>query len=85
MLAAVLYSRGWGACPKRRTQVVLTPTKSEDFFVKDTLTADNTMTLYLSKEYGARWADVSSESESIAMKVVSIDTGGGPVTMPGGE
>jgi len=65
--------------------VVLSPTQPQDFFIRDESFTDLTITLFLSQEHGAKWADVRSETERTAIKVVSIDTGGGPVIMPGGE
>lgn len=65
--------------------MVLSPTKSQDFFIGDAYVTDSTITFFLSQEDGAKWADVREEGERVAIKVVSIDTGAGAVDMPGGE
>lgn len=65
--------------------MVLSPTYPGHFLIKDREWTDSTITFSLGMEVGAKWADVFAEGETKDMKVVSIDTGGGAVSMPGGE
>lgn len=68
-----------------RFQVVLSPSESGHFIIKEGGWTDATITFSLATEEGAKWARVVSEEETADMKVVSIDTGGGAVPMPGGK
>ena len=65
--------------------MVLRPTIQSHFFIKDGGWTDSTITFSLTSAAGSKWADVLTEGATEDMKVVSIDTGGGPVPMPGGE
>eukprot|EP00903_Cladosiphon_okamuranus_P015736 g14524.t1 len=65
-----------------KPKVVLSPTNQAHYLVKDGEWTDSTITFSLSKDAGAKWADVLTGT--VNMKVVSVDTGGGPVSMPGG-
>lgn len=72
-------------------QVVLSPTLSENFEVISTRGRNSILTLALKyttsrpeiKTQGS-WADVQNKDDAVDMKVISIDTGAGPVQMPGG-
>lgn len=57
----------------------------QDFLIKDGQWTDETVTISLSPETFAKWADVRSEGETMDIKVTSVDTGAGSVTMPAGE
>ncbi|CAM9180767.1 unnamed protein product [Scytosiphon promiscuus] len=65
-------------------RVVLSPTVAGDYLIKDQDWTDEAVTISLSAATGARWADVQTEGSTVNVKVVSIDTGGGPVAMPRG-
>lgn len=65
-------------------QVVLSPTNEGHYQIKDSSWTDTTITFSLGTKAGAKWADVRAEEQTQDMKVVSIDTGGGAVPMPGG-
>lgn len=62
----------------------LSPTYWGNFLIKDGGWTDSTITFSLGTDDGAKWADVLGGEETVDMKVVSIDTGGGAVSMPGG-
>lgn len=71
--------------PIANRQLELSPTMSKDFLIKDGEWTDETVTISLSPAADARWADVRSAEETMAIKVTSIDTGAGSVPMPAGE
>ena len=63
-----------------------------DYTINDGDWTDMAMTISLvpkssteDVEIESRWAEVMGEDSSVAIKVVSIDTGAGGVFMPGGE
>lgn len=58
---------------------------SADFWIKDGEWTDETVTISLAPEPGAKWADVRVEGETTAIKITSVDTGAGSVAMPAGE
>lgn len=66
-------------------QVVLSPTLPGDYLIKDQGWTDEAVTISLSTTTGAKWAHILEEGSTVDVKVISVDTGGGPVTMPGGE
>lgn len=72
------------SCASKK-QLVLSPTLPEDYLIKEQGWTDETVTISLSTEPEAMWADVRSEDKTVEVKVVSIDTGGGQVSMPGGR
>eukprot|EP00752_Nemacystus_decipiens_P008401 g7511.t1 len=67
-----------------KPQVVLSPTGAGQYYIKDGGWTDITITFSLTPIATAMWANVLTEGDTQDMKVVSIDTGGGPVPMPGG-
>ncbi|CAM9368981.1 unnamed protein product, partial [Ectocarpus sp. 12 AP-2014] len=66
-----------------KPQLVLNPTLVEDYEINGRWT-DEAVTISLSTDPGAVWANVWAENKTVEIKVVSIDTGGGEVFMPGG-
>ncbi|CAM9704563.1 unnamed protein product, partial [Ectocarpus sp. 8 AP-2014] len=64
--------------------LVLSPTLVGDYEIKEQGWTDETLTISLSTDPGAMWANVRAEDRTVEVKVVSIDTGGGEVFMPGG-
>ncbi|CAN0066429.1 unnamed protein product [Pylaiella littoralis] len=68
----------------KKPKLELSPTMSADFWIKDGEWTDETVTISLAPEPGAKWADVRVEGETTAIKVTSVDTGAGSVAMPAG-
>ncbi|CAM9632037.1 unnamed protein product [Ectocarpus sp. 4 AP-2014] len=67
-----------------KPQLVLSPTLVGDYEIKSGRWTDKIVTISLSTDPGAMWADVRANDQTVEIKVVSIDTGGGQVFMPGG-
>ncbi|CAM9438443.1 unnamed protein product, partial [Ectocarpus sp. 12 AP-2014] len=67
-----------------KPQLVLNPTLVGDYEIKNGRWTDKTVTISLSTDPGAMWANVRANDQTVEVKVVSIDTGGGEVFMPGG-
>ena len=68
-------------------QVVLSPTLAEDYVIKDNewTSAAITISLNSKSKSSSVWAEVTENAEeTVAVKVLSIDTGAGVVEMPGG-
>lgn len=73
-----------------KLQFILSPTASDNFEVMTTGWTTKSVTLGLARTEGSsndtpKWAEVYDEGETVPLKVLSIDTGAGPVEMPGGE
>lgn len=77
----------WG---KINIQFVLSPTPSDNFAVMNAGWTTKSVTLGLARTEGSsndtpKWAEVYDDDETVPLKVLSIDTGAGPVEMPGGK
>lgn len=74
--------------PKIKPKVKLTPTRDDHYAVLDGDWTDKTITLSLASGRSGgpsgRWAALEGD-KSAELKVVSVDTGAGPVSMPTGK
>lgn len=66
--------------------MVLSPTLEEDYVIKDNDWNGVALTISLNSDKAdSKWAEVMEDGDTVAVKVVSIDTGAGVVEMPGGD
>ncbi|CAN0121482.1 unnamed protein product, partial [Ectocarpus fasciculatus] len=64
---------------------LLSPTLAGDYVIKEDGWTYETVTISLSTDPEAMWAIVRDEDKTVEVKVVSIDTGGGQIYLPGGR